>query len=122
MARLAEDGPGLGPSELLLLLLGSASLSIGLFGSALARSQVVAAITGALILVSFLLLWLLNVTFFLSMFLAFGKRLGEQRMLGDDAASSRLATTVHPSTEPTAEHAEHRATRGPPSHRLSQAD
>lgn len=37
-------------------------------------------------------LWLLNVTFFLSMFLAFGKRLGEQRMLGENAVSSR---TVH---------------------------
>ncbi len=33
--------------------------------------------------------WLLNVTLFLSMFLAFGKRLGERRTLGDDAASAR---------------------------------
>ena len=32
--------------------------------------------------------WLLNVTFFLSMFLAFGKRLGERRMLsGADSAA-----------------------------------
>lgn len=33
--------------------------------------------------------WLLNVTFFVSMFLALGKRLGERRTLGDDAAKSR---------------------------------
>jgi 4-hydroxybenzoate polyprenyltransferase len=36
--------------------------------------------------------WLLNVTFFLSMFLAFGKRLGERRSLGATAATAR---TVH---------------------------
>jgi len=40
-----------------LLLLGAASLSIGLFASALARSQVVAAIVGALILAPMVLLW-----------------------------------------------------------------
>ena len=33
--------------------------------------------------------WLLNVTFFLSMFLALGKRLGERRTMGDDVASAR---------------------------------
>ncbi len=33
--------------------------------------------------------WLLNVTFFLSMFLAFGKRLGERRTMGSGAASAR---------------------------------
>ncbi|MFT3683364.1 MAG: hypothetical protein QM783_00320 [Phycisphaerales bacterium] len=33
--------------------------------------------------------WLLTVTFFLSMFLAFGKRLGERRTLGDAAGSAR---------------------------------
>lgn len=33
--------------------------------------------------------WLLNVTFFLSMFLAFGKRLGERRTTGSAAASAR---------------------------------
>jgi decaprenyl-phosphate phosphoribosyltransferase len=33
--------------------------------------------------------WLLNVTFFLSMFLALGKRLGERRTMGDNAASAR---------------------------------
>jgi len=33
--------------------------------------------------------WLLNCTFFLSMFLALGKRLGERRSLGDDAAAVR---------------------------------
>jgi len=33
--------------------------------------------------------WLLNVTFFLSMFLAFGKRLGERRTMGEAAASVR---------------------------------
>lgn len=42
-----------------LLLLGAASLSIGLFGSALARSQVVAAIISALILAPLVLLWAL---------------------------------------------------------------
>ncbi len=38
--------------------------------------------------------WLLNVTFFLSMFLAFGKRLGERRTLiasGDADAAGALA-------------------------------
>ncbi|MFO0568153.1 MAG: ABC transporter permease [Polyangiaceae bacterium] len=40
-----------------LLLLGAASLSIGLFASAVARSQVVAAILGALILAPMVLLW-----------------------------------------------------------------
>ncbi len=33
--------------------------------------------------------WLLNVTLFLSMFLAFGKRLGERRMMGEHAALTR---------------------------------
>ncbi len=33
--------------------------------------------------------WLLNVTFFLAMFLAFGKRLGERRTMGEEAASVR---------------------------------
>lgn len=33
--------------------------------------------------------WLLNVTFFLSMFLALGKRLGERRTMGDNAAHAR---------------------------------
>ncbi|MFN9975150.1 MAG: UbiA family prenyltransferase, partial [Phycisphaerae bacterium] len=31
--------------------------------------------------------WLLNTTFFLAMFLAFGKRLGERRLLGSEAAA-----------------------------------
>lgn len=42
-----------------LFLLGSASVAIGTLGSALARSQVVAAISSAAILVSLLLCWLL---------------------------------------------------------------
>jgi 4-hydroxybenzoate polyprenyltransferase len=33
--------------------------------------------------------WLLNCTLFLAMFLAFGKRLGERRTMGPDAASAR---------------------------------
>ena len=33
--------------------------------------------------------WLLNATFFLSMFLAFGKRLGERQSLGEEAAAAR---------------------------------
>lgn len=33
--------------------------------------------------------WLLNCTLFLAMFLAFGKRLGERRTMGDDAAAAR---------------------------------
>jgi len=41
-----------------LVLLGAASVAIGLFGSALARTQVLAAIVGAGILVTMLLLWL----------------------------------------------------------------
>jgi ABC-2 type transport system permease protein len=43
-----------------LVLLGAASVAIGLFGSALARSQVLAAIIGAGILVTMLLLWLVG--------------------------------------------------------------
>ncbi len=42
-----------------LLLLGAASIAIGLFASALAKSQVVAALVGALILVPMVLLWAL---------------------------------------------------------------
>jgi ABC-2 type transport system permease protein len=41
-----------------LILLGAASVAIGLFGSALARTQVLAAILGAGVLVTMLLLWL----------------------------------------------------------------
>jgi ABC-2 type transport system permease protein len=41
-----------------LVLLGGASLAIGLFGSTVAKTQVLAAITGAGILVVMLLLWL----------------------------------------------------------------
>ncbi len=33
--------------------------------------------------------WLLNTVFFLAMFLAFGKRLGERRTMGEDAAAAR---------------------------------
>lgn len=33
--------------------------------------------------------WLLNCTLFLAMFLAFGKRLGERRTMGDDAGATR---------------------------------
>jgi decaprenyl-phosphate phosphoribosyltransferase len=39
--------------------------------------------------------WLLNSTFFLSMFLAFGKRLGERRTLGDDADGARPVQTIY---------------------------
>jgi ABC-2 type transport system permease protein len=42
-----------------LILLGSASLALGMLGSALARNQVVAAIVGGALLVSLLLAWLL---------------------------------------------------------------
>lgn len=46
-----------------LLSLGAASLSIGMFGSSLARSQIIATVVGAAILVSLLLFWLLaNIT------------------------------------------------------------
>jgi ABC-2 type transport system permease protein len=41
-----------------LILLGAASVAIGLFGSAVAKTQVLAAIVGAGILVTMLLLWL----------------------------------------------------------------
>jgi ABC-2 type transport system permease protein len=41
------------------LLLGSASLAIGLFASSLTRSQVLAAIFGALVLVPLLVMWML---------------------------------------------------------------
>jgi ABC-2 type transport system permease protein len=43
-----------------LVLLGGATIAIGLFGSALARSQVLAAIVGAAILGTMLLLWLVG--------------------------------------------------------------
>ncbi len=43
-----------------LVLLGGASVAIGLFGSALARSQVLAAVIGAGVLVTMLLLWLVG--------------------------------------------------------------
>ena len=39
--------------------------------------------------------WLLNVTLFLAMFLAFGKRLGERRTLGDDATAARAVQGVY---------------------------
>ena len=39
--------------------------------------------------------WLLNVTFFLAMFLAFGKRLGERRTLGEAAGSARGVQQVY---------------------------
>jgi ABC-2 type transport system permease protein len=41
-----------------LLLLGSATLSIGIFGSSLARSQVLAAVVSAAIVVTMLVFWL----------------------------------------------------------------
>jgi ABC-2 type transport system permease protein len=41
-----------------LLLLGAASLAIGLFASSLARTQVLAAVVGAAILVAMLVMWL----------------------------------------------------------------
>jgi len=43
-----------------LLLLGSATVSIGLFASSLVRSQAIAAILGALILGAMLLMWLVS--------------------------------------------------------------
>ena len=43
-----------------LVLLGGATVAIGLFGSALAKSQVLAAILGAGVLVTMLLLWLVG--------------------------------------------------------------
>lgn len=39
--------------------------------------------------------WLLNCTFFLAMFLAFGKRLGERRALGDSAITARKVQSVY---------------------------
>lgn len=39
--------------------------------------------------------WLLNCTFFLAMFLAFGKRLGERRAMGAAAASARMVQSVY---------------------------
>lgn len=39
--------------------------------------------------------WLLNVTFFVSMFLALGKRLGERRTLGEGAAAARGVQGVY---------------------------
>ncbi len=42
-----------------LMLLGSAALAVGTFGSALARNQLLAAITSAVLLVSLILCWLL---------------------------------------------------------------
>jgi decaprenyl-phosphate phosphoribosyltransferase len=39
--------------------------------------------------------WLLNVTFFLAMFLAFGKRLGERRTMGSEVASARSVQAAY---------------------------
>lgn len=39
--------------------------------------------------------WLLNVVFFLSMFLAFGKRLGERRVLGGDGRAGSAGAAEH---------------------------
>ncbi len=39
--------------------------------------------------------WLLNSTFFLAMFLSFGKRLGERRTLGSEAASARRVQSAY---------------------------
>jgi 4-hydroxybenzoate polyprenyltransferase len=39
--------------------------------------------------------WLLNCTFFVSMFLAFGKRLGERRTMGGEAAAVRGVQTAY---------------------------
>lgn len=39
--------------------------------------------------------WLLNCTFFLSMFLAFGKRLGERRTMDEQGRSATTARAVH---------------------------
>jgi decaprenyl-phosphate phosphoribosyltransferase len=39
--------------------------------------------------------WLLNVTLFLSMFLAFGKRLGERRTMGENAAMTRGVQAIY---------------------------
>lgn len=42
--------------------------------------------------------WLLNVTLFIAMFLAFGKRLGERRSMGEHAAKARAVQTLYTST------------------------
>lgn len=39
--------------------------------------------------------WLLNCTFFLAMFLAFGKRLGERKTLGEDAGAARRVQSAY---------------------------
>jgi decaprenyl-phosphate phosphoribosyltransferase len=39
--------------------------------------------------------WLLDVTFFISMFLAFGKRLGERRTLGEGAGAARAVLSTY---------------------------
>ncbi|TVQ32417.1 MAG: hypothetical protein EA376_05980 [Phycisphaeraceae bacterium] len=39
--------------------------------------------------------WLLNCTFFLAMFLAFGKRLGERRSMGEGATATRLVQSAY---------------------------
>jgi len=39
--------------------------------------------------------WLLNCTFFLAMFLAFGKRLGERRSMGEGASATRLVQSAY---------------------------
>ncbi len=41
-----------------LLLLGAAALAIGMFGSALAKNQIIAVVIGAVILAVFLMLWM----------------------------------------------------------------
>ena len=42
--------------------------------------------------------WLLNVTLFIAMFLAFGKRLGERRSMGEQAAKARAVQSLYTDT------------------------
>ena len=42
--------------------------------------------------------WLLNVTLFIAMFLAFGKRLGERRSMGEEAAKARAVQSLYTNT------------------------
>lgn len=56
----------------------------------LSSGFVIRVVAGCTAIAIFPSTWLLNCTLFLAMFLAFGKRLGERRTLGDDAAKARV--------------------------------
>lgn len=107
-ASVAAIGPLLTPTHALGLaaLLGLYVVNVSAYSLGLKRVPVIDVLSLALGFVLRVLggcaavgitpsTWLLNVTLFLAMFLAFGKRLGERRTLGEDAAAARAVQGVY---------------------------